>query len=376
MNLEAFLFVPALAGSVVCGLLFACFAAHHYLTILESTAAGGREVTWLPETFLEFCWKAGYIAWLLSLCYAPAYILSRLLTSEACWRLVLLAVLLGVAYPISQLSSLSASSPWYPLQVGTLQRLMRRPLLPLGFYLSSLPILGLLALSLYGAFWGSVMLPLRLACAFVAVLSLFLYARLLGRLAYVLQLVEPLIRRRRRRRKKRTVVDLPAAATAAVRNAPAPPRLVDLPPLQTPLDGTISGYELQVDEPTPTARRQTSTEAIEAPDESPPIPRQGRPLRRARLPDPEDDVPYLVQAAEVEPGRLAPPELLRPTDEERRFHLRQQLSEADRRLWNADFLVFLMQPRTLSAWSISSGLACVLVLLVQLARAFYPGAGD
>ena len=40
MNLGALIFVPALVGSVVFGCVFALFAAHYYLTVLEGTGAG------------------------------------------------------------------------------------------------------------------------------------------------------------------------------------------------------------------------------------------------------------------------------------------------------------------------------------------------
>ena len=46
MDLRVVIFVPALAGSAIMGFTFLLFAANYYLTVLESTAAGAKEVQW------------------------------------------------------------------------------------------------------------------------------------------------------------------------------------------------------------------------------------------------------------------------------------------------------------------------------------------
>jgi hypothetical protein len=423
LNLDALIFVPALAGCVMAGILLVCFAAHHYLTILESTAAGGREITWMRETLLEFFWKAWYLAWLLGLCYAPAYIGVRLMAPASAERWLLVALALWVLFPIAQLSSLAAPSPWYPLSLAALNRMARKPQLVLGFYLLSLPVLGLLAAAWYGAFIQTGSLPVAVVAAFLLILGLFLYARLLGRLAYVLAIVEPLLARRRKKKRRPAPLDLPAAAQACLNKAPPPPRITDLPPIQTPLDGAISGYALQEEtsEPSqaPTASSRRLIAEIDKAEDSPhsgaipsSLPESGQstrssrfspadvsPRRRAisnleestrtprshrkqpasprptRLED-EEDTPYSVQEPEVTAGQLAPPELLQPTPDERRLRYRDDAPTTQRRLWSADLLAFLSQPQTLSAWLLSSTLASVLVLLVRLARAFQPAVGD
>ncbi|MBA2225820.1 MAG: hypothetical protein N3E46_09255 [Gemmataceae bacterium] len=424
LNLDALIFVPALAGCVMAGILLVGFVAHHYLTILESTAAGGREVTWMRETFLEFFWKAWYVAWLLGLCYAPVYIGVSLMAPASTERWLLVALALWVLFPIAQLSSLSAPSPWYPLSLSALNRMARKPQLVFGFYLLSLPVLGLLTVAWYGSFLRRGSLPIAVAAAFLLTLGVFLYARLLGRLAYVLAVVEPLLERRRKKKRRPTPVDLPAAAQACLNKAPPPPRIADLPPIQTPLDGAISGYALQEEsretfQAAPATRRlmaeidteedspsseltpspgsesgQSTRSSRFSPAEAPPRRRtvsnpkestrtrrsrreQPAPLRTARLEDQdEDDTPYSVQEPEVTTGQLAPPEALQPTPDERRLRCRDDAPTTQRRLWSADLLTFLGQPQTLSAWLLSSTLASVLVLLVQLARAFHPAAGD
>jgi hypothetical protein len=420
MNLDALIFVPALAGSVICGMIFVCFMAHHYLTILESTAAGGREVTWMPESFLEFFWKAWYLGWLLGLCYVPAYGVARLIAPADTERWLFVALALWVLFPIAQLSSLSAPSPWYPLSVSALNRMARQPQTVLGFYLLSLPLLGLLAVAWYGSFLQSGFLLGAVAGAFLLVLGLFLYARLLGRLAAVLNVVQPLVQRRRKKKRRPAREDLATVAQASLSKASPPPRLEELPPVHTPLDGAIHGYPLQDEgrpsqpasapsrlmaeiveeeddssaEITPSARSEPGQRTHSSRFPSPDIPRhrartsnseKGTPTpvsqrerstpRRTARPLDEDDTPYSVQSPEVTSSQVAPPELLRPSPEEMRLRRRDDIPPSSRRLWNPDLFAFLSQPRTLSAWLLSSSFGVVLVLLIRLARAFQP-VGD
>jgi hypothetical protein len=423
MNLDALIFIPALVGSVICGIIFVCFVAHHYLTILESTAAGGREVTWMPESFLEFFGKAWYLGWLISLGFIPAYGIACLLTADVTIRGLLVALALWFLFPVIQLSSLSASSPWYPLSLSTLDRLARKPALVLGFYLLSLPVMGLLVAGWYSSFLQSGSLVVAVAGAFLLVLGLFLHARLLGRLAAVLSLVQPLFPRRRKKKRRPARADLANVAKASLSKAPPPPRLAELPPVYTPLDGAIHGYPLQEEGPTPPiasvlSRLETETAEEEGgtsggmvsasrsePDQLPDSSRTSSsdlPRRRSRIskisdsgegtripkshperspslrtahPLDEDDTPYPVHAPEVSTQQVAPPELLRPPAEEMRLRRRDDTAPSSQHLWDPDLFAFLSQAHTLRAWLLSSSLGVVLVLMIRLARAFQP-VGD
>ena len=53
MDLRALIFLPALVGAAICASVFLTFAAHYYLTVLESTAAGAKHVTGVMGTFGE-----------------------------------------------------------------------------------------------------------------------------------------------------------------------------------------------------------------------------------------------------------------------------------------------------------------------------------
>ncbi len=57
MDLRALIFMPALVGAVVCGFVFLLFVCNYYLTVLEGTAAGAKEVTWVSEPIIDNFWK-------------------------------------------------------------------------------------------------------------------------------------------------------------------------------------------------------------------------------------------------------------------------------------------------------------------------------
>src|SRR5947209_7118139 len=130
MDLRALIFIPALVGAAICAFLFFTFAAHYYLTVLESTAAGAREVVWVSEPITDNFVKPFYLGWLLVLWLGPAYVIGRALAARTHVEWVGFAVPVLVAwllYPVSQLSSLSASSVWMPLTPQIFARLVQRP---------------------------------------------------------------------------------------------------------------------------------------------------------------------------------------------------------------------------------------------------------
>src|SRR5262245_7700514 len=130
MDLRAVIFMPALAGSVIFGFVFLLFASHYYLTVLESTGAGAKEVTWISEPILDNFWKLWYMLWLFGLWFGPAYLIGRAMTagSDSVWiKLAVPIAVVWLCYPVSQLSSLSASTIWLPLVPDVFARLAQKP---------------------------------------------------------------------------------------------------------------------------------------------------------------------------------------------------------------------------------------------------------
>src|SRR5579872_3776923 len=166
MDVRAVLFVPLLAASVILGFVFLMFAAHYYLTVMESTGVGAKEVTWFSEPILENAWKLAYMAWLVGLWLGPAYFIGRVVTAgmdSVWWKLAIPLAVFWICYPISQLSSLSATSIWYPL-------------VSIGFLLVSIPVLAVFAVGFKWAFLTEGAWGLLFAGAPLMVLAGLMYA--------------------------------------------------------------------------------------------------------------------------------------------------------------------------------------------------------
>ena len=132
----ALIFVPALVASAVFGFVFSIFAAQHYLTVLQSTGSGAKQVTWPSEPFIDNFWKVFYLGWLIGLWLGPAWFLGRAFAtgSELPWmRYAVPLSVFWICYPISQLSSLSGPSIWLPFHHDVIGRLARKPDVLIGF---------------------------------------------------------------------------------------------------------------------------------------------------------------------------------------------------------------------------------------------------
>src|SRR5438874_3371049 len=184
MDLRAVIFVPALVGSVIAGFVFLLFAAHYYLTVLEGTGAGAKEVTWISEPILDNAWKVVYLGWLVGVWLGPAYFIGRAVTagSDSAWlKLAVPLFVFWVCYPVSQLSSLSASTIWLPLAPDVFHRLAQKPTVVLGFLALSAATLALFGAGFRWAFLTEGRWDLLFIGAPLVVVSGFLYARLIGR---------------------------------------------------------------------------------------------------------------------------------------------------------------------------------------------------
>src|SRR5262245_23647308 len=190
------IFVVLLAGFTMFLAVVFAYAAHCYLVVVQETAAGNDRVRWPKDPLHDRLGDAFYLAGFLALCLAPAGIASRALRHDwlpdaGALRLLLLAVpLLWLGFPVALLSSLSASSRWVPLRPVILGRMLILAPSTLGFYLSTAVLLALAAALSYLA----VFTPrawLLLVAAPVGAAVLLIHARLLGRLARLVQKLGP-----------------------------------------------------------------------------------------------------------------------------------------------------------------------------------------
>ena len=387
MDLRAVIFMPALAGAVIFGFVFVLYISNYYLTVLEGTATGAKEVTWFSEPILDNFWKLWYMLWLFGLWLGPGYLLARFATAgaDSSWlRLWLPVAIIWLLYPVSQLSSLSASTIWLPLTPDVFARLAQKPAIIVGFYALSIPVLTLAAIAFKWAFLTKGEWELLFIGAPLLILSGFLYARLIGRLAFLLKFTRSVFRSKK---KKKPKIDAEAESSAEPEPKRVPLQTRDLPPINT-LDGELTGYDVKYEEEE-TPRKRMKVEVIEddaapRPDlanrpKPPPLPtRRERPEtseERARAWEDEDDdeqTAYDVREAEVVPRDSTPKEVVKPKEEEMRLLSRDDVPKKPKIAWGTELLAFLGQPGTISAIVIASGWCMMVGVMIRVARDFNP----
>jgi hypothetical protein len=182
--------------------------APRLLAIIQDTAAGNDEVRFASEPLFDKLPRAAYLAGLVLLCIAPAGLILKMNRDLAIGdsRMLAFLCLAGVSlwlfFPITSLSSLSASSVWIVFRMTVLAFLVRRFAASFVFYLSSALVIGgifglyFLALSRDSWLWA-------LIAPLVASTGILVYGRLLGRLAYLFD--EKPSRRKRKNRRRREI---------------------------------------------------------------------------------------------------------------------------------------------------------------------------
>jgi hypothetical protein len=390
MDYSAIIFVPALVGSVIFGFVFALFAAHHYLTAVQSTGSGSRDVVWMSEPILDHFWKMFYLAWLIGLWLGPAYLIGRAATSGSDSAWLKLAIPLGVfwlCYPVSQLSSLSGSTIWLPLHPDVFGRLAQKPGAVLGFYLISGAVLAVFGVAFKWVFLTAGQFELLFIGAPILVASGLVYGRLIGRLAFALAFTKALLARRKR---KPAEGEEPSRARAAAVQSDAEVEGTgserfrqpsELPPIETPDEGPITGYDVKGDEEPAEPkkpRKRVRAEAVETERaESPPRRTAKRGLDRSRqwTEEDEDSAAYGVNAPEGHPEERAPVDVVKPSAVEMRLLSRDDAVKPPKEVWSPQLLLFLGQVETLSVVAVLSGMCVVVGLMIRLARMFNPVAG-
>src|SRR5262245_51824341 len=139
-------------AQVVLGALISAYAAHSLLVVVESTAAGNDEVQWPDDPLLDWVWKLFYVVWLYGIWLLPIWIVVNaikprmLLENPGPTFIAVACATFWLLFPISVLSSLSATSLWVPFHWQLFRRLVRQPRAAATYY-------GMSALLLAGAGW-------------------------------------------------------------------------------------------------------------------------------------------------------------------------------------------------------------------------------
>jgi hypothetical protein len=211
---HAILFFMATAGQVVVGSYMAGYAAHCFLVIVEDTAAGIDEIVWPDIPIVDWLGKVFYLVWLVAFWTVPAWLLAGVIVPAVADRsglpfsfFVILAIWLF--FPISLFSSLSANSRWVVFHPEVLRRIGHHlPAMLLVYLITGVFVVGWAFLAHYTMTRRFLLLPL---VALTGPAVLFIDARLLGRVSWLLNHRTP-GKRRTSGAKKKT----PQAVTKAI----------------------------------------------------------------------------------------------------------------------------------------------------------------
>lgn len=242
----AFMMLLVLQGIV--GFYVLSYAGHAFLTVVQETAAGNDEVTWPDETLFDRFWRVFYLAWVAVCAAIPAVIVWPLLFGLLPKGNDALKVVLGGApvlwltFPLCLLSSLSAGAFWMLLNPGLFRRAVKRPGSLVLFYgQSAIVWFGCVALFSVSVLRGGAAGTLVLVAAPAAAAGLLIYARLLGRLGWVISRARVIEARkpRAKKRPRQVRVEDPWADSEKGR------RQRRGPAVELPLDGPVEGYDLE-----------------------------------------------------------------------------------------------------------------------------------
>lgn len=365
MALNAFIFVPALVACVILGSLFAAYSAQHYMNVLQGTASGAKHIASPAEPLVDNLWKMVYMLWMIGLWLGPAWFLGLAFAkSDVPWmRYALPLAVFWLFYPFSQLSSLSGPSIWLPFHHDVFGRMARKPGVVLGFLFLSGLTLVLIGFGFHWTFIAEGLVYLAIGCPLLVVAAL-IYARLLGRLAFALMYTRSILSRKK---KKKRTAGSPAAEQPENDPEPAFIQPSELPPIQTPDEGPLTGYDIRF-EATPRKRvRAESTSVKEKPE--PPRPPK-HPM------DDDEDQPYGVHEPEVKSEERAPAEIIKPSEMEMKLLNRDDAPRPPKQVWTPELMGFLFQPEMLSAIGLLTTLCLLFGGVVRIAREFNPVRGD
>lgn len=396
MDFRAVIFVPALAGCVVVGFPLALYGAHAFLTIFQGTAAGAKQIEWPSDSIPEYFWKGFYLAWLIGLWLGPAFFVGRRLGSEADSAFLayfLPMLVIWLMYPVSQMSSMSGPTIWLPLWPDVFLRLKQKPALTLSFYALSGLVLVAFGIAFHWTFGETPVIFLFFGAPLLVVAWL-MYARLLGRVAFVLSFTKPWLE------KKKVTSRKPVLTGRFGNDTEAPPqrdhedrRRVQQPstqePLQSPDDEPVQGYDVKFQDDLPPAPPQ-EPEVRQTPPQVEVLPltpeqqefREREKRRRQHLSpsqrwDDEDDdkTPYIANAPEVAAEERAPKQLVEPKAFEMRLISREGRPKKPRRAWTAEVFLFLFEPATMGIALRLTFLCLIVGGFVKIAKSVNPAAG-
>jgi hypothetical protein len=273
--MTAIVFVPLFALTTIFAFGLWCYASHVFVSVTEETAAGNEVIVWDDGGFIE-CFREGILlGWLVGIWLVPASFVAGLATSNLDlagrpYAFALIAFLVfWLGFPLSLLSSMAAESRLAIFHPELFQRLARRGLDVIIFYILSGFIVAACVPLAPWLVTGNGYWPFLVAAPLLA-LAVLLYARLMGRLACLARLT-----RIRRRKKKKKAKEKPKGGVAVSDPWDVPDEVrreeeargtgfvqpSELPPVDSPYEGEITGYDVNfADVPKEPARPSSAQE--------------------------------------------------------------------------------------------------------------------
>lgn len=334
--------LPAVAVLAAVTFIFTC---HHYHTIVTSTASGGNRVAWPSDGIVDMLWKVPYVGWLVACSTGPAMVLGGILAKQiGAAGLIVPAVVFWIIFPIVQLSSLYASSIWVPFTPVAIRKMAGKVPATFGFYLLSF---GVTAIGTAGVYLTFVQTRFGMAGivagALVMAITLFAYARLVGRLAFAASFVGAEERPAERALPQYTherAVDLPKPKKRkkAKANAFVQPSQRDVLKTADADDGV--GYD------------------VSFADEKPSEPEEDKPFVPPQYAwDDEPVTAYDAKPPEAEPVKHIDPKTFEVKESELKLIRRDDAPREPDSVWSSDVLIpFVGDQNTMS----NLGVACVV----------------
>jgi hypothetical protein len=361
----ALIFVPLLAATCLYSVFLWWYSSHVFVVVVEETAAGNQQTEWSDEPYHDWLWQGLYLAYMVAIWVVPAFLVARVASPHVAenWRPYLFALfafaLFWIGFPIALLSSMSAESRWVIFHPGLFQRLMKCATHVLIFYaLSGVAV----AICIPLAPWmvsDDSFFSIALG-GFGIGFALVLYARMMGRLAFIARLTyirppKPKKARIKRLKKKHVVVtdpwDVPEDVRAEMEATGAgfiQPE--DLPPLQTPYEGDVVGYNVafaDVPKPVEPSRKKMDLE-------------EALPTAADARADELDTDERRRRLAQIEPDKL---EMARANNP------KEKIPEHP---WRNGIWLFPFSHGTNIHWVVVSGGLLILGVLIRALRATWP----
>lgn len=316
----AMMFVSGLAVTAIVTAAASVYLSHFFLHVLQSTAAGDRELAKSEGNFLEWLWEPIHLVVIAGLWVAPALfaaiVLSTAVRSAGAGAACLL-VGVWLFLPLGVLGSLTTGGAWVPVNPAVFLAMAVKPRAVLGFYLLTGTVT---ILAVGGGYLASGVSPLGVVGvpigAGILGLCWVTIARLIGRLGFVISFDGTPRRRRRRRRN-------PRRETQTVPTVVAEPEIGEV----------------------------TSSEETD---------------------DEEDARPYRARPVEGDVNAALPQEFTQPRESEMKLIAKDDGMPAPTRVWSADVFAFVLHPEGMRATFVCSAFLAVLAGLVRFLISVYP----